>query len=790
MSEAFQYGWENHALWLALYGLGAFLLAWLLRWFFWERGRTTVIKESEVEKSLRVQNNTLEKDLASERYKYEELEKELAGVKAKLGIAEADKAILETKLSQASMVAGSGIGANIDYDGLIESSNLQIIEGVGEGTERVLNEAGIMTWADLEATDDDRLKEILAAGSISLAGKDIASWKKQAKLADDGNWEVLANYQKEIDAASGSTGVASKAEKIAMQRAGFGSSSHNDFEFIKGIDRDTEAALKAAGIMNWTDLAATDDADLKNILDKADIKYDEANLGTWSSQASMAVNGDWGGLRAMQGGVMGSSMSSSADVEDAAINYDELLSEHDLKVVEGIGGKTELALKSAGISSWADLANADDADIIAALDGAGINYQDGTIDSWKYQAKLASDSNWDALFQHQKDLDANKPGMTGESSKAERMALQSMGFSSSKSDLGVVQGLDPKAQGILKAAGITNWQQLSASNPEELKQILGNADYDYENANVDSWASQASLATSGNWGQLKAYQTEQYGKSVEENGLLALRGINDDAIKTLEANGIGSIEALANADNYTLYDAFGGKESDYNWYYLRNQARFAKDGDWAGFENYQSDSFALAFRPDNLQVVEGVGPKIQNLLNDNGVITWAQMAEKSPDDLKGILETGGTRFKMHDPTTWPKQAQLADEDKWEELVKYQKFLDTGRETVGDFNSPSKAEKMMVKILGVVSSPDNLKVVEGIGPKIEELLKKNGIEDWSDLSRTSVDRLKEILATAGDRYRLAIPDTWPRQAELADAGNWVELKEYQDYLQGGIDPSKG
>ncbi len=789
MSEAFQYGWENHALWLALYGLGAFLLAWLLRWLFWERGRTNVVETSDVEKRLRTKNNDLEKDLASERYKVEELDKQLASLRAKLNICEADKAILESKLAKGSIVASSGVAPNLSYDNLIESSNLQIIEGVGEGTERAFNEAGIMTWADIEATDEDRLKEILAANSISLVGHDVASWKKQAKLANDGNWEVLTNYQKEIDVKNGATGVASKAERIAMQKAGFGASSHNDFEFVKGINKETEDALKAAGINSWSDLAAADDAELRNILDHANIEYDEANLETWSSQASMAINGDWGGLRTMQGGVLVSNMASTSDAEDAQINYNELLSEHDLKIVEGIGGKTELALKAAGISSWTDLANADEADIVTALDEAGIRYEEDAIDSWKYQAKLASESKWDSLFQHQKDLDAEKPGITGESSKAERMALRNMGFPSSKSDLSVVQGLDPKAQAILKESGINNWQQLSASNPEALKQVLSNAGYNYEEANVDSWASQASLATSGNWGKLKAYQTEQHGKSVEENGLIALRGINDDAIKTLEANGIGSIEALADADNYTLYEAFGGKDSQYNWYYLRNQARYARDGQWTAFEGYQSDSFALAFRPDNLEVIEGIGPKTQTLLNDNGIITWAQLADKSPEELQVILEKGGKSYKMHDPKSWPKQARLADDNKWEDLVKYQKFLDSGRETVGNFNSPSKVEKMMIKILGVVSNPDDLKVVEGIGPKIEELLKNNKINDWSDLAKTSVDRLKEILAKEGDRYRLAIPDTWPRQAELADAGKWIELKEYQDFLQGGVDPSK-
>ncbi|MCB0557953.1 MAG: hypothetical protein H6573_19775 [Lewinellaceae bacterium] len=80
--------------------------------------------------------------------------------------------------------------------------------------------------------------------------------------------------------------------------------------------------------------------------------------------------------------------------------------------------------------------------------------------------------------------------------------------------------------------------------------------------------------------------------------------------------------------------------------------------------------------------------------------------------------------------------------------------------------------------------DDLKIVEGIGPKIEGLLNTAGINTWAELAATSVDRIKEILAEAGERYRLAVPNTWPKQAQLANEGKWEELKKWQDELDGG------
>lgn len=200
-------------------------------------------------------------------------------------------------------------------------------------------------------------------------------------------------------------------------------------------------------------------------------------------------------------------------------------------------------------------------------------------------------------------------------------------------------------------------------------------------------------------------------------------------------------------------------------------------------------TYASIFTNDNLQIIEGVGPKIESILKDAGLSNWALVGAASVDRLNEVLEAAGPTYRIHNPESWPRQAQLANQGKWEELVEYQKFLDGGKQTEGDFENASKIEKLFAKALGFTSfKNDNLKIVEGVGPKIEELLKNAGVNTWSDLAATSVDRLKEILAEAGDRYRLANPESWPRQAELASEAKWSELKSYQDFLSGGKDPA--
>lgn len=80
--------------------------------------------------------------------------------------------------------------------------------------------------------------------------------------------------------------------------------------------------------------------------------------------------------------------------------------------------------------------------------------------------------------------------------------------------------------------------------------------------------------------------------------------------------------------------------------------------------------------------------------------------------------------------------------------------------------------------------DDLKVVEGIGPKIESLLHAAGITSMRGLAIAHTDVIKKTLDDAGPRFRMHDPKTWSTQAELIADEKWDELKEYQDFLSGG------
>lgn len=109
----------------------------------------------------------------------------------------------------------------------------------------------------------------------------------------------------------------------------------------------------------------------------------------------------------------------------------------------------------------------------------------------------------------------------------------------------------------------------------------------------------------------------------------------------------------------------------------------------------------------------------------------------------------------------------------------QSFVKSSVET--DLVFDASAAKL---VYGKTIKENDLKIIEGIGPKIEELFKTSGILTWKSLSNTSVDRCQEILTKAGERFQIHDPGTWPRQAQLAYEGKWQELKDWQDVLDGG------
>ena len=97
-----------------------------------------------------------------------------------------------------------------------------------------------------------------------------------------------------------------------------------------------------------------------------------------------------------------------------------------------------------------------------------------------------------------------------------------------------------------------------------------------------------------------------------------------------------------------------------------------------------------------------------------------------------------------------------------------------------------AAKKAVKVRGKArDGSDDLELIEGIGPKIAELLKGAGIDTFDALAKAPVEKVQEVLDAGGNQFNLAKPETWAEQAALAAAGDWAAFDQLTEALVGGV-----
>jgi large subunit ribosomal protein L21 len=96
-----------------------------------------------------------------------------------------------------------------------------------------------------------------------------------------------------------------------------------------------------------------------------------------------------------------------------------------------------------------------------------------------------------------------------------------------------------------------------------------------------------------------------------------------------------------------------------------------------------------------------------------------------------------------------------------------------------------AKKAAAPKKAATTEVDDLKKVEGIGPKIASTLVEAGISTFAELAKTDAAKISEIIADVRGNH---VTDSWPMQAQLAADGKWDELKKWQDEANGGVMPS--
>ena len=176
-------------------------------------------------------------------------------------------------------------------------------------------------------------------------------------------------------------------------------------------------------------------------------------------------------------------------------------------------------------------------------------------------------------------------------------------------------------------------------------------------------------------------------------------------------------------------------------------------------------------KADDLTLIDNIGPFLQSKLNEADIHRYEQIANWTEADIVTYTNLIGYIPGIIERDDWVGQARGLAMSEAAHRPQDAGDLAYAASAPGAEDEAEAAE-------------DNLKVVEGIGPKIESILKASGVQTLAALADTSAERLREILDEAGSRFKSHDPKTWPVQAGLAADGKMAELKAWQQELKGG------
>lgn len=377
----------------------------------------------------------------------------------------------------------------------------------------------------------------------------------------------------------------------------------------------------------------------------------------------------------------------------------------DFKIINGITPDIESLLHQKNIHSYSDLRDIDNKTLNAILLSSGTNNTiQQSVKTWSHQAALAAKGDWRKLSEYQ---DFIEQAMLSDVMYSD----ENIGSTQKdKDNFQKIKGIGPQIEKILNNKGIYSFEQLKKADAESLKEYISSADKRFKNNQTATWPHQANMAAKNQWKELSIYQEFMDDINIDSNNLAA----------------------TTNKANHTSYSLslMGGTPNTHT--FTQNNKNRNKP-----FTNYKFESNELI--NTNLPSTEK-----SNLANKPHTVKKTDsIHHKSVEQDKQNNIAGNNKSSL--PEKPPKNRQLRD------------------------SNPQK---------------DDLKKIEGIGPKIEEVLNKANIFTFHDLHQSNRGFLKSLLNEAGPQYRMHEPETWPLQAEIAKNKDWDKLKKYQDFLSAG------
>jgi len=184
---------------------------------------------------------------------------------------------------------------------------------------------------------------------------------------------------------------------------------------------------------------------------------------------------------------------------------------------------------------------------------------------------------------------------------------------------------------------------------------------------------------------------------------------------------------------------------------------------------------------DDLKLIFGIGPKIEKMLNGKRVTRFEHIARWKKADVARyaeMLEGFPDRIERDEWVLSAKQI-LAGTYNWEERRKAREALNKKKPAA---KKKAAAKKAAVTADGKKTTRkdgnDDLKLIFGIGPKIEKMLNKDGVNNFEDIAawkKADIARYADKLDGFSDRIER---EEWVLSAKQIIAGtyNWTERQK--------------
>ncbi len=194
--------------------------------------------------------------------------------------------------------------------------------------------------------------------------------------------------------------------------------------------------------------------------------------------------------------------AAAASVEAAPAEAAPAPAPDDLTQLSGVGPKASEALATAGITTYAALAEANEPQVRHALHAADMA-PPANVASWPMQASFAAKGDWQGLMKY------NQRASGGAAkSKAAKATKSKPAKAAPPDDLTQLSGIGPRISTILADAGVTTYAQLEHTDPSALRKVIAQSGA-LPPSSLDSWPTQASYAARGDWQGLSAYNHQK-----------------------------------------------------------------------------------------------------------------------------------------------------------------------------------------------------------------------------------------------------------------------------------------